>query len=468
MKLKFDYTFMGKTAIGEHGVAFDEIEKDSEYIGSAYSSVMRGKGKGMLGWCDLPIKRESEAEILEFAGEIRKKAKAFVVLGIGGSALGTLAVANALLHSRHNELSMAKRERSPRLYVEDNIDPERIRALLDVLPPKKTYFNVITKSGETGETLAQFLILYDLLKRKIGKKAARQRVIVTTTIGKGSLYDVAVKEGFKIFGIPEGVGGRFSVLSPVGLLPLAAVGADIVNILNGAAEMDKLCAECDVNKNPALMSAYLMVQSMKKGKNISVMMPYADSLKYMADFYCQLWAESLGKAVNLDGEVVHTGQTPVKALGVTDQHSQVQLYTEGPFDKVVTFLSVAKFRDDVVIPDDSTIADFSFLKGKTLGQLIAAEQAATAYALKKAGRGSFNVILPCVCAYTVGELLTYFMYETAFAGAMLNVNTFDQPGVEEGKRATFAMMGRKGYESYMDEIAADTAVKYTINGEENE
>ena len=197
---------------------------------------------------------------------------------------------------------------------------------------------------------------------------------------------------------------------------------------------------------------------MKKGCNVSVMMPYADSLKFMADFYCQIWGESLGKAVDLDGKTVHAGQTPAKALGVTDQHSQVQLDTEGPFDKVVTFIGVEKFRDRVVITDDKDVNACDFLKGHTMNELINAERKATEFALRKAQRASFSITLPEVNEETIGELLMYFMYETAFAGALLNVDTFNQPGVEEGKKATFAMLGRKGYEQKLKEVEA--AVKY--------
>ncbi|HIW03985.1 MAG TPA: glucose-6-phosphate isomerase, partial [Firmicutes bacterium] len=301
-------------------------------------------------------------------------------------------------------------------------------------------------------TLAQFLVLYDLMKKAVGKEEAKKHFIATTTIGKGTLYNLAQKEGFVTYGIPAGVGGRFSVLSSVGLVPFAAMGIDIVKLLKGAKEMSEACRVADVKKNPALMTAYLQCKAMEKGANISVMMPYADSLKYMSDFYCQIWAESLGKAVDKKGNVVHAGQTPAKALGVTDQHSQVQLYTEGPFDKVITMIAVEKFRRDVVIPSDPDIDACEFLKGHTMGELLNHERVATEYALRKAGRMNFTVTLPEVNEETVGELLAYYMYETAFAGAYLGVDTFNQPGVEEGKKATFAMLGRKGYEEKLAEV----------------
>ncbi len=463
MKLRFDYNNMMRKSLGSRGIPETAFADEAGRISAAFGTVMANRGKGWQEWCDLPFSQEPYLdELITYCRGVGEKADSFVVLGIGGSALGPLAVASALLHFRHNELPEDVR-RAPKFYVEDNVDPERMQALLDVIDLKTAYFNVITKSGETSETLSQFLILYAALKKALGADEAKRRIIVTTTIGKGTLYNIAVKEGFKVYGVGAGVGGRFSVLCPVGLVPFAVLGLDVKALLKGAAAMAEACYDPDVRKNPALNSAFLQYLSMKNGQNISVMMPYADSLKYMADFYCQLWAESLGKAVDKDGKVVNCGQTPAKSLGVTDQHSQVQLYTEGPFDKVVTFLAVDKFRNTVTITDDKDIDACGFLKGHTLNELINAERKATEFALTKAGRANFTVYLPEVTEETIGELLMYFMYETAFAGALLNIDAFDQPGVEEGKKATFAMLGRSGYEAKMDEInAAPKSDEYVI------
>lgn len=464
MKLRFDYNNMMEAAIGKEGFAPAVFTKNAAKIDAARRDVLSKRGKGWQEWCDLPFAPAEEIdELISYCGEIGKKADSFVVLGIGGSALGPLSVASALLHLHHNELPKEKRN-APKLYVEDNVDPERMAALLDVLDLKTAYFNVITKSGETSETLSQFLILYAALKKALGNEEAKKHIIVTTTIGKGTLYDVAHAEGFKIYGVGQGVGGRFSVLSSVGLVPFAALGLDVKAMLAGAAAAAKAAEEEDVQKNPALLTAFLQVEAMKRGKNVSVLMPYADSLKFMADFYCQLWAESLGKAVDLKGKTVHTGQTPAKSLGVTDQHSQVQLYTEGPFDKVVTFLAVDEYRTTVVISDDKDVQACDFLKGHTLNELIDAERRATEFALKKANRMNFTVYLPNVCEETIGELLMYFMYQTAFAGALLGIDTFNQPGVEEGKKATFAMLGRQGYESKLAEVNAAVHQKEYIIG----
>lgn len=452
MKLTFDYNNMMDSAIGKHGISRSVIDKAKKATAAAFEEVIGNSGKGWQEWTDTPLISDAEiSELDSFGKYIREKASSFVVLGIGGSALGPLCVFNALLHLHHNELP-EKSRKAPKLYIEDNIDPERMASLLDIIDIKTTYFNVITKSGETSETLSQFLILYNILKKALGESAAKEHIFVTTTIGKGALYAVAQKEGFKTFGIPAGVGGRFSVLSNVGLVPFAVMGVDIGVMLTGARAMRKACERADIYTNPALMTAFLQVESMKAGKNISVIMPYADGLKTMADFYCQIWAESLGKAVDKKGKTVNYGQTPAKSLGVTDQHSQVQLYTEGPYDKVVTFIAVDKFGTSVDIPADETADIGDFLKGHSLNELIDAERKSTEFALTKAGRSNFTITLPDVNAETVGELLMYFMYETAFAGAYLNIDTFNQPGVEEGKKATFAMIGRSGYEQKLKEL----------------
>jgi len=452
MKLKFDYNNMMESAIGGQGVTDAQVKAELPRMKQAFDTVTANRGKGWQEWTELPYTPEEElTAMIKDCEEVRAAAESFVVLGIGGSALGPLSAATALLHFRHNELPRERRN-APKYYIEDNVDPERMRALLDVIDLKTAYFNVITKSGETSETLAQFLTLYAALKNALGLAEAKKRVIVTTTLGKGALYEIAVAEGFKIYGVGKGVGGRFSVLCPVGLVPLAVLGVDIRALLEGARDMAAVCTAVDGAKNPALMTAYLQVKAMEAGKNVSVMMPYADGLKCMADFYGQLWGESLGKAVDLSGKTVYAGQTPAKSLGVTDQHSQIQLYTEGPFDKVVTFIAVENFRVSETITDDPSIAGCEFLKGRTFNELITAEFQATRFALAKAKRSNFTVTLPEVSAHTVGELLMYFMYQTAFAGALLNIDAYNQPGVEEGKKATFALMGRKGYEDKMREV----------------
>ena len=305
MQLKVDYNNMMVDYIGnDHGFTVKDFSDNKKLIDNAYKTVKENRGTGMMGWTELPYnQKDIVADIIATAKDIKKKFDNFVVLGIGGSALGPIAVFQALCHLRHNELPKSKRK-APKLYVEDNVDPERMAALLDVLDLNKTMFNVVTKSGATSETMAQYLIIMDLLKKKFGDKA-KDHMIATTSANKGNLIKIAKEEGLKTFYIPDGVGGRFSELCPVGLLPAAVVGVDIKALLKGAAYMDKICLNKDYKKNPALLTAFLEVLSMKRGKNISVMMPYSDGLKYIADWYCQLWGESLGKAVDNDGNIVY-------------------------------------------------------------------------------------------------------------------------------------------------------------------
>lgn len=449
----FDYNNMMTDYVGDiTGITDEDINSQKISAKKAFTKVAEGRGKNMMGWTELPYnQKETVTEIVSTAKYVRKTFDNFVVLGIGGSALGPMALFQALCHLHHNELPKSKRK-APKFYVEDNVDPERMAALLDIIDVKKTMFNVITKSGSTSETMTQYLIIYDILKKELGEQASKH-IIATTSESKGNLIKIAKKEGFKTFYIPDGVGGRFSELCPVGLLPAAVLGIDIKLLLEGAKYMDKRCSKADVRKNPALMAALLQYIAIQKGNNISVMMPYADGLKLMADWYAQLWGESLGKAVDLDGNKVYAGQTPVKSLGVTDQHSQVQLYTEGPFDKVITLIGVVNYRKTVEIPNGcEDIPAVNFLCGHSMNELITAEMNATEYALTRAQRLNNKIILPEINAFTMGQLMMFFMLQTAYIGALLNIDTFNQPGVEEGKNATYALLGREGYEEKAVEL----------------
>ena len=459
-----DFTNMTKKALKDKGISEERILEEETRAKKAFAQVQesRGQNAAMMGWTELPYSQEEIVEdILETAKNIRKKFDAFVVLGIGGSALGPQMAASALLHLHYNELPRQKR-RGPRFYVEDNIDPVRMRDLLDVIDLKKTCFNVISKSGATSETMTQLLIILDLLNK--AKLDPKDHLIFTTDAKKGNLVKLSEKlGGVKRYILPDGVGGRFSELSPVGLLPAAVTGCDICALLRGAAFMDDRCKSDNVFENPALMSAVMQYIAICEGKNIGVMMPYSDNLRYLSDWYAQLWAESLGKNKRLTGESCNVGQTPVKALGVTDQHSQVQLYTEGPFDKVVTFLSVESYNSKMPISKTYADGELSFLGGHTMEELIQAENSATAYALKKAGRLNYTIRLPQVNAFYLGQVLFLFELQTAYAGAMLQINAFDQPGVEAGKQATFALLGKEGYEKLREELSDDESdPKYVI------
>lgn len=437
--IRFDFNNMMASVIGKGGFDSKELKDAQCEANNALDALMQNKP----GFMKLPLQQVENCDVLnKKAEQINKDFDNFVILGIGGSALGPIAVEQAL---NAGQTKM-------RLIVEDNVDPERLSRVFESLDLRKTVFNVITKSGKTSETMAQFMFAADAL-RNAGLELSKH-VIATTDKNSGDLVRIAEKEGLERFTIPSDVGGRFSQLTPVGLLPAAACGYDIHAMLKGAQYMDGICTK--KQGNPAALYALMHVIGMRKGLNISVMLPYADSLKYMSDWYAQLWAESLGKRFDRDGREVFCGQTPVKALGVTDQHSQIQLYTQGPFDKIVTFLKVDQFRKDIGIPCGfEYIEDISFLAGKTFGQLLEAERRATEYALCKAKRPNMTIALSRVNEFSVGALLYFFMMATAIAGKMLNINAYDQPGVEEGKKATFALMGKSGYEqqkALMDDL----------------
>ena len=466
LKITLDFNNMMADYIGSEGMTERDIEALASDMERAYGLMEEKRLSGKMDWRDLPYNQANVVkDILEYVNSVKDETDAFVVLGIGGSALGPMAVQQAINHPFYNELSKEKRGGYPRLYVADNIDPERLPGLFDVIDLKKTIFNCVSKSGSTSETMSQFLIIKELLEKELGKEEAKKHMVCTTDAQKGNLIGIAKEEGYKTFIIPSGVGGRFSELTPVGLLPAAMCGIDIEALLKGAAFMDEVCSVKDVWKNPAYMFAALHVIGMKKGKNISVMLPYADSLKYISDWYAQLWAESLGKKFDNYGNAVNCGQTPVKSLGVTDQHSQIQLYAEGPSDKIIVFIAVDEFKNVMPIPKIySEIPSLGFLGGHTQNELIETERIATEYALQKAGKPNMTITLPKVNEFTLGGLLYLFEVATGFAGELLEIDAFDQPGVEEGKNATYAMFGRPGYEEKKKELETrpEKSVKYMI------
>jgi glucose-6-phosphate isomerase len=328
----------------------------------------------------------------------------------------------------------------------DNVDPEGVAARLQGLDPARTAVNVITKSGSTGETMANLLVLLAWSKR--GGSGFTRRWCATTDPAKGDLLVLARRLGMRLQQVPPNVGGRFSVLTPVGLVPAAFLGIDVPALLDGARRMREHCWTAPPEKNVGLVGAALLhFLDTRRGRKIQVLMPYADGLVHLADWYRQLWAESLGKRVDRQGRVVETGQTPVTSLGATDQHSQVQLYMEGPHDKVVTVLEVEEFRKDVKIPRlHADLPSLGYLAGRTLGELLTAECRATQIALSDAGRPNFTYLVPRISADTLGQLIYLFEFQTAIAGELHDIDAFDQPGVEAGKVATYALMGRKGYD----------------------
>ncbi len=440
--------------VGAPGLSPEDIDRERERVREVHRSLEEARRSGRMGFMELPHRREGLEASLDRAREVRDMCDNLLVLGIGGSALGTTAVHRALNPGLHNLLPRERRG-GPRLFVCDNVDPGTVAELLTFLDPAETVVNVVSKSGGTAETLAQFLAVYGWMRERLGPEAARRRIVVTTDPTKGFLRRLARREGLEALEVPPNVGGRYSVLTPVGLFPLAVVGVDVEALLDGAAYMDAYASRPDVWENPAYLFGLIHVLFYRAGRTVHVMMPYSDALRDVADWFRQLWAESLGKARDLSGRPVHAGPTPVKAVGTTDQHSQLQLYMEGPGDKLITFVEVETPKAEVdlppLYPDEEDVA---YLGGKTLGQLLLAEKRATEAALTERGRPNLTLSMPAVTAHTVGQLLYLLEVATVFAGGLLGVDPLDQPGVELGKRLTFGLMGRPGFEALAERVEA--------------
>jgi glucose-6-phosphate isomerase len=439
-------------AIGpEHGLTQAELDALAERIEDATTRIAARRGRD-IGFMELPYDTQLAQTVRHKADELRSWCLNFVVLGIGGSALGNKTLHAALQHPFHDMLTAARRRKAgaPRIIVLDNIDPDLMSAALDLLKGelRDTVFNVITKSGTTAETMSQFLMVRELLRRRKGCDPTRQ-IIVTTEPrpDKSLLCRIAQQEGYAMLPVPPNVGGRFSILSAVGLLSAAVDGVDIKTLLAGAAAMDRRCRSPKLPENPAaLYAAALYLLHTRKGKPITVLMPYCHALRALADWYCQLWAESLGKRDGLSARNIFSGPTPIASVGVTDQHSMMQLYQDGPFDKVITFIEVAQPAKKQRICKGEVEPELSYLAGRTFQDLLSAELAATRCALRDKQRPNCTIRIPRVDAATMGELLMFFEYAVTYAGMLYDVNAFDQPGVELGKLYTYGLMGRKGYE----------------------
>ena len=448
--LELNYRNVDEAIIGhENGLNIKhEFENYKNTIARIITDLNKRKDKPgqWLQWMNLGYNEETLWYVKEYAAMVQDRFENILVLGIGGSALGGLAVTEALLKPYWNLLSSEQREGLPRIFFLDNIDPDTMAGLLGILDLKKTLVNVITKSGSTAETMSQFMIVKNLMEAELGDDY-RKNIVATTDKRTGVLRQIAEQEGYKTFVVPDDVGGRFSVFSAVGLLPFALVGIDIDEITNGIKDMDLLLKNTDINENIAAQNAlihYLM--DTQKGKNLSVMMPYSSRLKYVSDWYVQLWAESLGKNKDKDGNEVQIGPTPIKALGATDQHSQIQLYNEGPNNKVINFIRVKEFDNTLEIPPIFEYTGIGYLGGKTINQLINAEADSTRVALADYQRPTVTITIPKINGYYVAQLLYMLEVQTAIAGELYNIDTFSQPGVEQAKNYTYALMRRVGYE----------------------
>jgi len=441
--LELDYTNVLDSAVGTHGIPKVAFSKAAESTGHLTEALESARAAGKLGFADLPFDDAPVKAVMDFA-----RAHQFpnvLVLGIGGSALGPAALDAALSAANSGK----------RLTVLDNIDPDFIRDTLDTLSPKDAIVNVIAKSGVTAETMATFAVVRQWMNEALGETEAARRFVVTTDPEKGDLLGIARQERFQAFVIPPNVGGRFSVLTPVGTLPAALLGLDIQAMMEGARRTAMQSRKA-FDENPALVAAFIQfVLDRERKKTILTLFPYSQALWKFAFWFKQLWGESLGKRVDRREREVHYGQTPTAALGVTDQHSQLQLFMEGPNDKSFLFWAVRQFRNSVPIqPMYSGFDSLAYLQSKTVAELFQAERQATEMALTEAGRPNATVYTDRISPESLGELIMFSQYMTAYSGELYDIDAFDQPGVEYGKKLTFAMMGRPGFETYQKKIEA--------------
>jgi glucose-6-phosphate isomerase len=480
--IKFDFNNMFSVNLGgKHGVDDADILEIAPLAKKAHehlTAVLNDKNSRInlsLEWTMLPLQDEKFIQELQKLGnEIAKKYENVISLGIGGSYLGLKAAQDALVEPYYNDFIL--KSKRPRIYFEgNNLDPDTLSVLLKNLNPKKTFVIVISKSGETSETKAAFTVVENWLKKAVGKNYGRQIIAITDPEGGSLRKRVALEQkkdplSFRSFPLMKGVGGRFSELN-MGLLHLAIIGVKIKEVLAGAKEMGDICSQADYTKNPAYMYALLhTILYKKKGKPIAIMMPFSETLKSSADWYVQLLAESLGKKYGRKiqrlsngaeewlrdkDKVVNVGRTPIPCRGTNDLHSIQQNNTEGQNDKVITFIRVEKFRRDLKVPGKGDI-----LSGKPFSELIKLAQEATEWALSRESRPNCAIIMPEVSAYYWGALLFFFEMATAFEGELLDINAFDQPGVEGYKNYMYYKLGKPGIaEDVVSEIKNNPLVK---------
>lgn len=459
--IELDFRNISTEKVGqEHGLdlekSFQAYEgKIRDIVTSIYAE--KDQAGGWKRWLNLGYDTKLVNELNAYAQQVKGRFSDMVILGIGGSSLGGYALLRALLHPYWNQLTDAQRNGMPRYYFVENVDADQINPLMEMLDPQRTLFVVISKSGTTAETMSAFMIAKEWLEQNLPANQVKAHIVAITDAQKGVLRPVATKEQYQTFEVPDDVGGRFSVFCAVGLLPAVLCGVSLTEIQKGIQELDKTLQNPDLKQNMAAQGALIQYLLYERGKINSVFMPYSYRLASVSDWYVQLWAESLGKKTDLNGNVVHVGPTPVRAVGVTDQHSQVQLFNEGPFDKVFTFIAVGKPSQDVTIPANqfSDVEDLNYLNGKPMSQLMQAEFESTRASITSNQRPNMTLTLPQVDAYHFAQLLYLLEVQTAIAGALMNIDPFDQPGVELAKKYTYALMGRKGYEGLAAEARGE-------------
>lgn len=458
MSIKLDFNNMLEATLGPlDGLKPEDIWGLQSRMMDVHRQITErsGRGKEFLGFLDLPYLGTDELEaIVQAADRLAELGDRHVVLGIGGSYLGARAVIEALENPYRNEQSRGQRRGRPKMYYEGNaIDADTLHALMNLLPSSRPdsldeafTLNVISKSGTTLETAVAFRFFQQRLKQVYGENHS-EYVVATTDASKGSLKAIADSEGYQTFVIPDDVGGRFSVLTPVGLLPAAVAGVDIRALVAGARHMAERCKNPDLHANIAYTYAVLQHLSYKARRPVSIMAAWSKRLEFFTFWYDQLCAESLGK----DGQ----GRIPISTVNTRDLHSRGQEIQDGLPNTVVTNLLVEAPDFDVVVPRVPADEDgLNYLADKHLSEMVMGAAQGTAYAYAKAGRPSMNFLIPQLNAFTLGQLLYLFELSTLAEGYLMGINPLDQPGVEEYKKFMFGNLGRPDMARYKEEFEA--------------
>lgn len=438
-RLHVDTSHLYQDGVGVEGVQSSEIDALLPELQSAHRTLIEGSMGGLEAeYACLTLHNtmpESLAPIESMAEQIARFEN-IAVIGIGGSSLGAKAVHQAL----GKEIPGASH---PTLHFLENIDPRHLDRMLRNWNAEKSAVIAISKSGGTMETVTQYLILRRWLEKTLGADKARHHQWLITDPAQGWLRELARREKLSSLPVPPKVGGRFSVLTAVGLLPLAVVGVEVRRLLAGSAASAARCASDDPRENPALeMAALFYLLDIKREKRLSVMMPYADPLQLFGDWYRQLWAESLGKRMETRPGQPPAGTLPVRAMGAVDQHSQLQMYLESRCDKIFTFLAVDDWEQNLPIPvSEADRKYFPYLENKRMLDVLDAEFRATVQVISEAGHPSMTLRLPRLDAYTLGQLIDLYQRATVYAGLLYGINPLDQPAVEKGKKLAMQLLG---------------------------
>ncbi|MDF2661398.1 MAG: glucose-6-phosphate isomerase [Paenibacillus sp.] len=444
-KLQFDYS-RAAAFVQQH-----EIEYFREPVRLAHEQLHKGTGAGSdyLGWIDLPTQYDKEefARIQEAAKRIQGDSDALVVIGIGGSYLGARAAIEMLSHSFYNVLPKEKRHTPEIYFVGNNISSTYVTHLIQLLEGKDFSVNVISKSGTTTEPAIAFRIFRELLERKYGKEGARKRIYATTDREKGALKKLSDAEGYESFVIPDDVGGRYSVLTAVGLLPIATAGIDIGSMMEGAADASREFANPDLDSNASYQYAAVRNALYRKGKAIEILVNYEPSLHYVSEWWKQLYGESEGK----DQKGIYPASVDFSA----DLHSMGQFIQEGARNLFETVIQVADVPEQIEIGTDPENLDgLNFLAGQTMDFVNKKAFQGTMLAHTDGGVPNLIVTIPDISAYSFGYMVYFFEKACGISGYLLGVNPFDQPGVEAYKKNMFALLGKPGYEKEKAELEA--------------